>query len=152
LPINYVDFLIYLKTKYDVTFIVVSNQAGVARKYFDCKKVEEINKYVDDMLKEKGIDIVNWQYCPDVDSDYAKLMKDKLKFDSKFIKKKTRRKPNTDMLLDGLKEINKKIEDFADTIIIGDRHEDKELADKLECKFIDVNDKNYNDLIKESGL
>jgi len=147
-----IDFLIYLQTKYETSFIVVTNQAGVARKYFDLDTLEKINKHIDDMLKGKKIEILNWQSCPDVDADYAKLMKDKIEFDPKFIKKKTKRKPNTDMLYDGLKAINKEIGDFDKVIIVGDRHEDKELADNLKAKFIDVNDKNYNDLVKESGL
>jgi|SRR3989344_6733093 len=136
---NVIDFLISLKTKYDATFIVITNQAGVAREYFDCKTVEEINSYLNEKLLEKGIKIANWQYCPDVDSKYAELKKDEIDFDPNFVKDKTKRKPNPDMVFDALKELNKKIKDFNEIIVIGDRDEDRKFAENLKAKFVDVN-------------
>lgn len=134
-----IDYLLQLQTKYDLTFIVLTNQSGVARKYFNCETVEEINEYVNVELIRKGIKIDNWQYCPDVDSEYAELKKNEIDFDSNFVKDKTKRKPNPNMLFDALKRINKNINDFDEIIIIGDRDEDKELAINLKAKFVDVN-------------
>jgi histidinol-phosphate phosphatase family protein len=144
-----VDLLIYAKTKYDTIFIVVSNQTGVARKYFDCKTVEKINAYLADLLKEKGIIINNWQYCPDADSAYAKIKKDQVRFDPKYVKDVTKRKPGTDMVFDALKELKADIKDFDSVIVIGDHDDDKGLAENLKAKFINIVNKNYEDLVRE---
>jgi len=145
-----VDYLSSLQTKYGTTKIVVTNQGGVARKYFSCETVKEINKTVNDLLAKKGIIIDNWQYCPNVDSKYAKLKKDELDLDFNYVKEVTRRKPFTTMVEDGLRELGKKFEDFDQILVLGDRHEDGELAANLKAVFIDVNDKSYEELMKES--
>lgn len=134
---NITNYLSYLQTKYMVTKIVVTNQAGVARGLFDCKKVEKINKYINKELIKRGIIIDNWQYCPDIDLVYAELKKDEINFNSTYIKETTKRKPNTQMVYDALKELGKKIEEFDDIIVIGDREEDAGLANNLNAKFID---------------
>ncbi len=144
-----VSFISTLQTKYKTTKMVVTNQAGVARGYFDCSMVEEINGVVNDQLVSKGIKIDNWQYCPDVDSVYANLKKDEIEFDVNFIKGETRRKPDTSMVIDALNEIGKKIENFNRILVLGDRHEDKELATNLKAKFVDVNGKSYEDLVED---
>ncbi len=144
-----VDYLSALQTKYRTTKVVVTNQAGVARGYFGCGRVEEINKKVEEGLSSKGIKIDSWQYCPDVDSVYAKAMEGKLSFDSNFVKDVTRRKPHTTMVEDALQELGFKKEDFDKIVVLGDRHEDGELAGNLGAIFIDVNDKSYEELIKE---
>jgi len=140
-----VSFVSYIQTKYSTTKLVISNQAGVARRYFDCKRVEEINGYINNELSKRGIKIDGWQYCPDVDSKYASQHPE-LNLDPKHIRDRTKRKPGTDMVSDGLKAIKKELNDFTDIIVIGDRHEDKELADNLKAKFIDVTGKNYEKL------
>ena len=145
---NVVSYLSYLQTKHKTTKMVVTNQTGVARRYFDCNRVEEINKHIDGLLSAKGIKIDNWQYCPDADTSYAKS-RPELNMNPKYVKDNTKRKPSTAMLDDGLRELGKKISDFGTIIVLGDRQEDKELADNLKAKYIDVNQKNYQQLIKE---
>lgn len=81
-----VDFLSYIQTKNNSVALVITNQTGVARGYFDCNRVEKINKYIDVILKKNRITIHNWQYCPDVDKDYAE--KTPIDFKIEFIKKK----------------------------------------------------------------
>jgi rfaE bifunctional protein nucleotidyltransferase chain/domain len=142
---NVVDFISYIQTKTNSTSIVLTNQAGVARGYFDCDRVEEINSYVAKTLRKNNIIIHNWQYCPFVDSEYAKSSK--LYFKKEFIRKKTKRKPCTDMIFDALKNINMKLDDFSKIIVIGDRHEDETLAKNINSHFIDVKGKSYNELI-----
>lgn len=148
-----IDFIIYLQTKHPTTKLVVSNQAGVARKYFDCKKVEEINQYLGELLKQKGIKIDNWEYCPEVDSRYAEMKKKKegLEFDMKHVKDKTKRKPAPEMVFEGLKALGKKIDDFTDIVVLGDKDDDRLLAENLKAKFIDVNNKSYDELKRESS-
>lgn len=144
-----VSYLSYLQTKYKTTKIVVTNQAGVARKYFTCRKVEEINNFIDHWLLAKSIKISNWQYCPDIDSAYAQLKKEEIDFDFSYVKDKTKRKPNPEMVFDALKELKRDISEFNEIIVIGDREDDQKLAENLNCKFIDVNGKSYEDLLKE---
>lgn len=143
-----ISYLSHLQTKYNTTKIVVTNQAGVARSYFDCNRVEQINEIINSVLIKKGVKIDNWQYCPDVDSVYANEHPE-LNFDYNFVKDKSKRKPNTKMVDNALLKLNKELSNFDDIIVIGDRHEDKELAENLHGKFIDVNDINYEELVKK---
>ncbi len=142
------NLLLELQTKYKTTKIVISNQAGIARNLFDSKRVEEINDYINRALSLKGIKIDDWEYCPFVDSQYA-LEHPELNLNSKYIQEKTKRKPNPKMVFDGLKKLNKKPDDFDKIIVIGNREEDKELANNLKAKFVNVFNKKYSELLKE---
>lgn len=142
-----VSYLSYLQTKYKTTKIVVTNQAGVARKYFTCTRVEEINSHITALLAKKGITIDRWEYCPDVDAAYAAAKKGELSFDSAFVKEHTQRKPSTAMVNDALKALNRSLADFSGVIVLGDRNEDEGLAKNLGAVFIDVNGKGYDGLL-----
>jgi rfaE bifunctional protein nucleotidyltransferase chain/domain len=141
-----ISLLSYLQTKFQTTKIVASNQAGVARNYFDDQRVRDINSTIDLELKSRGIKIDSWQFCPDMDSGY--VAKNPLKVNPAYVKKTTKRKPATTMVVDGLLEINKSIADFMEVLVIGDRDDDAKLAVKLKAKFIDVKWKKYPELIK----
>jgi len=136
-----IDLLSFLQTKYNATSIVVSNQAGVARKFFDCKRVEEINSHLDSILREKGIKIHSWMYCPDADARYAAAKKDETNFDFAYVKEVTKRKPSPDMVFDALKGLHRALADFCSILVIGNRQEDKELALALGGLFVDASDK-----------
>lgn len=140
--------LIYAQAKYETVKVVISNQQGVARGYFDAKTVMSINKYVDSLLREKGIVIDNWQYCPDVDTNYAASIKG-IKFKPDFIKHETRRKPSPEMLFRALQELRKNKEDFDKIIIIGNSQDDAAMAKNINAKFIDVTNKDYRELKTE---
>ncbi|MFH1850465.1 MAG: HAD-IIIA family hydrolase [archaeon] len=127
--------------------IVITNQAGVARKYFSCDDVEEINSYLDEELKKSGITIDDWQYCPDVDAEYAEAAG--IDLDPGYVKGRTRRKPSVDMVMDSLNKLNVSIADFTRVVVIGDRPEDRKLAENLHASFIDVNGKTPRALKKE---
>lgn len=130
-----VDFIISLQAKYDVTSVVVSNQGGVARGYFDTDRVDEINKYINNLLKEKGVKISNWQHCPYVDWIYAENNKDKIIFNPDYVKVDTKRKPNPEMVFDSLKELKLSIDGFDKRIVVGDKGEDKKLASNIDALF-----------------
>jgi len=136
---NVIGLISFLQTKYNTTKIVVSNQAGVAKGYFDCQTVEKINSHLEKLLEGRGIKIDNWQYCPDVDLAYATSKKDEIEFDKDLIKLETRRKPNNKMLLEGVKTLGKNISDFDNIIIFGDREEDLGLAKTMCALYIDAN-------------
>ncbi len=150
---NVISFLSFIQTKYETKKIVVSNQAGVARKLFNCMRVEEINRYVDCLLKGRGIKIDDWEYCPDVDSKFAELKKNEIEFDYNFVKEKTKRKPDDAMVLDGLEKIRRNINDFSSIIVLGDREEDQGLAKKINAIYIDARE-TYEEMVKkvESAL
>ncbi len=143
-----IDFLSAIQTKVNAIFIIVTNQAGVARGYFNCERVEEVNRYIDKLLRKNCVNIQDWRYCPDVDRVYAEK-KTTIKFKKEYIKEKTKRKPCTDMVLDGLKHLKKSLDDFHRIIVIGDRHEDKGLAENLYAQYIDVKGKTTEDLLIE---
>jgi rfaE bifunctional protein nucleotidyltransferase chain/domain len=147
-----VDFLVYLKTKADATFVVVSNQGGVAMNYFDCERVNEINKHLDDHLRALGISVNSWKYCPDVDVKYASSRSGRILFNPDFVKEITKRKPSLDMVVEALGEMKKNLGDFSHVVVLGDRDDDAGLARNLKCPFIDVRNKNYNDLKNSFSL
>ncbi|MCX6746815.1 MAG: HAD-IIIA family hydrolase [Candidatus Pacearchaeota archaeon] len=134
---NFINLISFLQTKYKTRKIVVSNQAGVARNYFSCNRVEEINSYINGLLLQKGIKIDDWQYCPDVDKKFADYKKEKIQFNPDFIKDTTKRKPGDAMVLDGLKKFGENISDFSKIIVFGDRDEDAGLASNLKALYID---------------
>jgi rfaE bifunctional protein nucleotidyltransferase chain/domain len=143
-----ISFLSYLQTKYQTTKIVVSNQTGVARRFFTCEIVEKINAHIDLILKETGVKIDNWQYCPDADKKYSDAHPD-YNCDPVFVKENTKRKPSLAMAEDGLKAVNKTLKDFAHVIVIGDRHEDAELAENASGSYLDAN-LSYDELVAQA--
>ena len=44
--------------------IIITNQSGVARGYFDEVDVQNFNAYLVDLLKEKGVNVTATYYCP----------------------------------------------------------------------------------------
>ena len=143
-----VNFILYLQTKFDTTKYIVSNQSGVSRGFFGTETVEKINETIKDELNRRGIKTDSWQYCPDTDTIFVSQHPE-YNFIEKYVKEKTKRKPSTDMVLDALNETKKNLNDFNKIIVIGDREEDKGLAINLKASFIDVNNKNYDQLINE---
>lgn len=141
------SFLSFLQTKYKTTKVVVTNQAGVARRLFNCKRVSEVNQHIASRLLSRGIKIDSWQYCPFVDSLHASKHPE-IDWNRDYVQESTKRKPGTGMVLDSLKELNAKISDFDEVLVIGDREEDSGLAKSLKAKFIDAASKKYSDMVK----
>lgn len=143
-----IDFLSAVQTEANVILIAVTNQAGVARGYFNCERVKEVNTYIDTLLRKNRITIHAWEYCPDVDRVYAEKTT-MIPFKNEYIKEKTKRKPCIDMVLDGLTHLQKRLENFQRIIVVGDRHEDEGLAENLHAQYIDVKGKTTEDLLSE---
>lgn len=141
-----VSLLSYLKTKYRTTMIVCTNQGGVARGYFDEKRVEEIHDHLAPLLVSQGVTIDNWQYAPTVDRTYAAAHPE-YGIAKRFIQTKTKRKPGAAMVEDALRERKKSIKDFAAILVLGDRDEDRGLAKNLSAHFVDVRKKTYEELV-----
>lgn len=143
-----VSYLSYLQMKYKTVKVVLTNQSGVARRYFTCEKVEEINAYIHELLAQKGITIQNWQYCPYADAVYAHA-RPELNLNPEFIKEKTKRKPSTAMFDDALAALHKTQQDFTEVLVIGNGEDDRLLAENLKAPYIDVTGKTYEELVKE---
>ena len=139
------QLLKYMQKKYQSETYIISNQQGVARGYFSCKRVEEINSYIDSKLNSKGIKINEWNYCPDVDESYASSHPE-ISFDSRYIKERTKRKPSIEMVLDCLKKNKRRLEHFDRIFIFGDENVDSKLAKNLGGFFFDVNSKDYKQI------
>lgn len=143
-----VSLLSYLKTKYKTTYIICSNQGGVARGYFDENRVREIHDYLASLLSRQGVRIDSWQYAPTVDRVYAEKHPE-YSIAKQFIQTKTKRKPSTKMIEDALKKLKKSPKDFVRTLVLGDREEDRGLAKNLHAHFIDVRSKTYEQLVDQ---
>lgn len=141
-------FLANLKTKYDLTIICVSNQSGVARGYFPVRLVRTINAEISRRLSEYQVVINRWEFCPDVDKDFAGKHPE-IKWKKSYVKKLTGRKPATVMVDKALKKMNLNGSDFRRILVIGNSRDDRLLADNLKARFLDVSGKSYDDLIKE---
>ena len=143
-----IALLRYIQDTYPAKTFVITNQAGVARKYFNYKRVEEINNYVEQRLNDFGIRIDGWNYCPDVDSNYV-AVNSHIEFDKKFIKKQTNRKPSINMVSEILKSENLNLSNFEKILVLGDTEDDKNLAENLKGSYIDVKEKDYKQLKEE---
>lgn len=141
-----VSLLSYLHTKYKTTYIVCTNQGGVARGYFSEDRVAEIHDYLVPLLKNQGVTIDSWQYAATVDRVYAAAHPE-YNIAKRFIQTKTKRKPGAAMVDDALKELKISPNDFALVLVLGDREEDRGLAKNLRAHFVDVRKKTYEELV-----
>ena len=130
-----IEFLRYFQSHYHTRIVVFSNQSGVAMRKFSEARVRKINKYLDSKLNSMGLNIDRWIYSPNVDTHYAKNKVGD--FDSDYIMENSNRKPNPELLFSYLAEQKISLESFRLIVIIGDRHEDKELAENLRGFYID---------------
>lgn len=141
-----VSLLSYLKTKYKTTYIVCSNQGGVARGYSSEGRVAEIHDYLVPLLVSQGVTIDSWQYAPTVDRVYAAAHPE-YKINERFVQTKTKRKPGSAMVEEALKQLSKSLNDFSTILVLGDREEDRGLAKNLHAHFVDVGGMSYEKLL-----
>ena len=144
-----VNFLSFVNTKYQPVMIIVSNQSGVARRYFTEERVQDINTEISKQLREQGIMMsLIWEYCPDVDEVYTQAHSE-VSWDQRYIKSETRRKPSSKMVIDALSRINMSVFDFEKILVLGNSRDDQGLANSLGGQYIDVTGKPYELLIYE---
>lgn len=48
----------------NIVIAVLTDQVGIAKGVLTCERVEEVNRYIDNQLRENGINIQSWQYNP----------------------------------------------------------------------------------------
>lgn len=86
--------------------IVISNQSGVGRGYYTLEDTNKIFDYMVNSLKELGVTITKYYYCPHVDSDHCNCRKPKLGLFEQAIEK-------FDIDLEASYAIGDKIRDLA---------------------------------------
>lgn len=128
--------------------IVVSNQYGVARGYFNLETVLAINQELDKKLRVGGAIVENWQVCPYVDYDWA--VKQGLDLNTSWVIKgdSPLRKPSSGMVERAAIELNM---DYKNCNIcsVGNREVDVEIGVRLGGKGIIIFDLLYEKEFKK---
>ena len=116
--------------------IVVSNQSGVARGYYQEKDIKIYNDEMKKKLEEKGAYIDAIYYCP----HYSEATIEKYKIDCEC------RKPKPGMLKQAEKDLNLNLKR---SFLIGDKISDIEAGYRAGCKTILVLTGQGNDELKK---
>lgn len=142
-----VDAIAALQRAHGATVVVVSNQAGVAWRHFPEERVREITVILDGHLRDHGVTVARWEYCPDVDASYA-YAKGIERFDPRYVKNRTDRKPSPAMGLRALEAIGKTLHDFDAVVMLGDSEDDRGFAAAISAVFIDVKGEGWQAIIE----
>jgi D-glycero-D-manno-heptose 1,7-bisphosphate phosphatase len=96
--------------------IVITNQSGVAKGYFSQEQVEKVNKHLQEMLKDEGVFIEGFFYCPHDEKDNCEC-----------------RKPKTKLANEAAKIFNF---NPKDCFMIGDKKSDIDMGKNIKAKTI----------------
>jgi len=108
---------------------VGSNQAGVAREYFDCGRVKKIDREIDRRLGQQGAIIDSWHFCPYVDFDYAK--RKNIILPNRWVAKNPGcRKPNNGMLKEACGRYGWNLKE-VEMFVIGNAQSDVQTAENV---------------------
>ncbi|MCH7568225.1 MAG: HAD-IIIA family hydrolase [Nanoarchaeota archaeon] len=122
-----VDGLKILKSNPRFKIIVATNQAGVALGYFPPERTDEINRTIDDLLRDNGVVLDGWYSCPYVGKDYA--TERGIPLDSQWVKETDMRKPGIGMLRQAASDLKlywDKLTREGKIFFIGDKPSDVE--------------------------
>lgn len=114
----------------DYLLIIITNQSGVARGYFNEDTVISINNEITKQLLKHGVTITDTYYCPHHEKGIIK----------KYSIKCNCRKPNTGLIEKAVKQYNI---DLSKSYMIGDKDSDILLAKNCGCKSILIKNDNY---------
>lgn len=129
--------------------IVTTNQIGVARGYYGPERVEEINRYLDSLLRTRGAIVDGWYYCPYVERDWAE--KEGLDLNTPWIKNEfpETRKPEIGMLKLAARDLGRELSSYKKIFIIGDKLDDLGMALKAGGIGIWFDNGKNSDLLAE---
>jgi len=134
---NVIKAIKYLNEKNFYVFIV-SNQSGIGRGYYSIKDVEDLHKWLRNILRLEGAFIDDIFYAP-----YFKKSKNFF-----FRRGIMLRKPNTGMIELAKKKWNI---DMKKSYVIGDSNIDKNLARNAKLKYLPVyNNSNLLSIVKKN--
>lgn len=127
------------KLQNEYLLIIVTNQSGVARGYFDELKVIEINKEIENQLQKEGINILETLYCPHHKDGIIK----EFSIDCEC------RKPKTGLIEKAIKKYNINL---SKSYVIGDKDSDIILGNNCKCKTILIKNNNYSNTINSNYI
>jgi D-glycero-D-manno-heptose 1,7-bisphosphate phosphatase len=118
-------------------FVVISNQAGVARGHFPLNALENVKQKIDFLLNSEGIEIEKYYFCPHHPegkvAEYSKVC--------------DCRKPMPGMILQAIKDL----EILApQSWMIGDILNDVEAGNRAGCRTVLINNGNETEWIETS--
>ena len=102
--------------KLNYKLVMISNQDNLGSKNYPQSKFDRVQDKLLKILKKNSIKFSNILICPHLPSNSCKC-----------------RKPKTGLLQNIIRDINKK-----NSLVIGDRSSDEQLAKKLNIKFIAI--------------
>lgn len=114
--------------------IIISNQSGVARGYFEESALKNVESKIKDLLTEHGISLNGFYYCPHHPEGTV----------TRYKKVCDCRKPNPGMILRAARE--NKI-DLSHSFMIGDILNDIEAGKRAGCKTILIDNGNETEWI-----
>jgi D-glycero-D-manno-heptose 1,7-bisphosphate phosphatase len=118
--------------------VVISNQSGVARGLLTEEFVEKTNNHLQIILREQGVYINNFYYCPHHPTEGEEPYRQVCDC----------RKPAPGMLLAAARDLNI---DLELSYMVGDRFLDMEAAKKAGVKGVLVKTGYGNDLLQDDG-
>jgi D-glycero-D-manno-heptose 1,7-bisphosphate phosphatase len=92
--------------------VVITNQAGVAKGYFQEEDVERLHLWMKDKFSERGIAISRFYYCP----YFKEAVVEKYRLDSEC------RKPKPGMILQAARDLDI---DISRSFMVGDKESDR---------------------------
>ena len=117
---------------YTKKFVIVTNQSGIARGFFEEKDFKSLSKYMLETLESSNILIKDIFFCPHLPNAVIK----------KYDKTCSCRKPKSGMIEDAIKKYNI---DRENSILIGDSQRDIEAGKSAKIKsFLFKGDNLYN--------
>jgi histidinol-phosphate phosphatase family protein len=118
-------------------FVVISNQAGVARGYFKIEELEKVEDKLNLLFNKEGIIIEKYYFCPHhIDG----------KIPEYTIACKCR-KPKPGMILQAAKDLGIST---ADSWMVGDILNDAESGNRAGCKTVLINNGNETEWVESS--
>jgi D-glycero-D-manno-heptose 1,7-bisphosphate phosphatase len=118
-------------------FIVISNQAGVARGYFQMEDLKAVERKLDELLTSHAIEIAHYYFCPHHPD--GKIPGFSISCDC--------RKPKPGMILQAIKDFDI---DAAKSWMIGDILNDVEAGNRAGCQTVLIDNGNETEWVKNS--
>ena len=116
-------------------FIVISNQAGVARGYFKVEDLRPVEQKLNQLFNKEGLDIAHYYFCPHHPD--GKIPEYAIACNC--------RKPKPGMIVQAVSELQI---DVQSSWMIGDILNDVEAGNKAGCKTVLINNGNETEWVK----
>jgi len=112
--------------------IIVTNQSGIGRNYYNLKDYEIFTNYMLSELSKKGVEISKVYYCPHIAEDNCEC-----------------RKPKSGLFYQAIIDYNI---DLSNSYAIGDRTRDLAICDETDIKGVLISNEGKNGYICKGNL